>query len=72
MERFLSVLIVIGVTLACHPVPEPKKHGFGNHTSDVTLVTQARYDPNLIQHFMNTSHRWMSLIGWTISRSQSR
>ncbi|KAK6014767.1 hypothetical protein OSTOST_19841 [Ostertagia ostertagi] len=52
MERFLSALIVIGVTLACHPVPEPKKHGFGNHTSEVTLVTQARYDPNLIQHFM--------------------
>ncbi|KAK6015567.1 hypothetical protein OSTOST_19008 [Ostertagia ostertagi] len=38
---------------ACHPVPEPKKHGLGNETSSVALVTQARYDPNLIQHFMN-------------------
>ncbi|KAK6009722.1 hypothetical protein OSTOST_25322, partial [Ostertagia ostertagi] len=53
MERLLFALALIGVTLACPPVPQPAVTGKGSETAKITIVTSDAYNPSQLQQFMN-------------------
>uniref|UniRef100_W6NDJ1 Uncharacterized protein n=1 Tax=Haemonchus contortus TaxID=6289 RepID=W6NDJ1_HAECO len=53
MERLLLAFVLIGTTLACSPVPEPKVKGKGHDIVYVTLVTNQTYNPAGISTFMS-------------------
>uniref|UniRef100_A0A7I4YGI8 Lipocalin n=1 Tax=Haemonchus contortus TaxID=6289 RepID=A0A7I4YGI8_HAECO len=53
MERLLFAFVLIGTTLACSPVPEPKVKGKGHDIVYVTLVTNQTYNPAGISTFMS-------------------
>nr|CDJ92494.1 unnamed protein product [Haemonchus contortus] len=53
MERLLFAFVLIGTTLACSPVPEPKVKGKGHDVVYVTLVTNKTYNPAGISTFLS-------------------
>uniref|UniRef100_A0A7I4YFT6 C6 domain-containing protein n=1 Tax=Haemonchus contortus TaxID=6289 RepID=A0A7I4YFT6_HAECO len=53
MERLLLALVLIGTTLACSPVPEPKVKGKGHDVVYVTLVTNQTYNPEGVSTFLS-------------------
>uniref|UniRef100_A0A7I4YGF1 Lipocalin-5 1 n=1 Tax=Haemonchus contortus TaxID=6289 RepID=A0A7I4YGF1_HAECO len=53
MERLLFAFVLIGTTLACSPVPEPKEKGKGHDIVYVTLVTNRTYNPAGINTFLS-------------------
>uniref|UniRef100_A0A7I4YHL2 Lipocalin n=1 Tax=Haemonchus contortus TaxID=6289 RepID=A0A7I4YHL2_HAECO len=53
MERLLFAFVLIGTTLACSPVPEPKVKGKGHDIVYVTLVTNQTYNPAGISTFLS-------------------
>uniref|UniRef100_A0A7I4YEW9 Ig-like domain-containing protein n=1 Tax=Haemonchus contortus TaxID=6289 RepID=A0A7I4YEW9_HAECO len=53
MERLLLAFLLIGTTLACSPVPEPKVKGKGHDIVYVTLVTNQTYNPAGISTFLS-------------------
>ncbi|KAK6056035.1 hypothetical protein COOONC_06461 [Cooperia oncophora] len=52
MELLIFVLVVISVSQACSPVPQPIYVGRGPDTADVILVTDAVFDPAKINEYM--------------------
>ncbi|VDO40582.1 unnamed protein product [Haemonchus placei] len=53
MERLLFAFVFIGATLACQPVPEPYKNGFGHDTAHVIIVTDQEYDQSKVDQYMS-------------------
>nr|CDJ91086.1 unnamed protein product [Haemonchus contortus] len=53
MEHLLFAFVLIGTTLACSPVPEPKVKGKGHDIVYVSLVTDRTYNPAGISTFLS-------------------